>query len=106
MKIFSLKRFIPITISIAFILFLYVAVITEIKNMNRERLTKIEKLNEEHNRIEAKMVEIQKLTAEERIVRIAQDSLGLIRPKENLETIQVSKEQIKQIEKSVNEKYD
>lgn len=106
MKIFSLKSFISITVSIAVVLFLYVAVITEIKNMNRERLTKIEKLNEEHNRIEAKMVEIQKLTAEERIIKIAQDSLGLIRPKENLETIQVSKEQIKQIEKLVNEKYD
>ena len=106
MKIFSLKRFIPLTISIAVVLFLYVAVITEIKNMNRERLNKIEKLNEEQNRIEAKMVEIQKLTAEERIVKIAQDSLGLIRPKENLETLQVSKEQIKQIEKLVNEKYD
>ena len=106
MKIFSLKSFVPITISIAVALFIYVAVITEIKNMNKDRLNKIEKLNEEHNRVEAKMVEIQKLTAEDRIVKIAQDSLGLIRPKENLETIQVSKEQIKQIEKLVNEKYD
>ncbi len=106
MKIFSLKSFIPITVSIAVLLFLYVAVITEIKNMNKVRLNKIEKLNEEQNRIEAKMVEIQKLTAEDRIVKIAQDSLGLIRPKENLETIRVSKDQIQQIEKLVNEKYD
>ena len=106
MKIFSLKSFVPITVSIAVALFVYVAVVTEIKNMNKDRLNKIEKLNEEHNRVEAKMVEIQKLTAEDRIVKIARDSLGLIRPKENLETIQVSKEQIKEIEKLVNEKYD
>ena len=50
-------------------------------------------LNERLNRIEAKLVEIQKLTAEERIVKMAQDSLGLIRPEENLE-IPVSKDQI------------
>ncbi len=74
--------------------------------MSRDRLNKIEKLNEEQNRIEARMVEIQGLTAENRIVRIAKDSLGLVRPGENLETINVSKEQINQIENLVKEKYD
>lgn len=106
MKSFSLKKIIPITISVSFALFLYVAVLTEIKNMSRDRLNKIEKLKEEQNRIEARMVEIQGLTAENRIVRIAKDSLGLIRPDENLETINVSREQINQIEYLVKEKYD
>mgnify|MGYP001580923599 FL=1 len=63
-------------------------------------------LNERLNRIEAKLVEIQKLTAEERIVKMAQDSLGLIRPEENLEIIPVSKDQIVQMEKLLKVKYE
>ncbi|MEW6702501.1 MAG: hypothetical protein AB1298_07265 [Bacteroidota bacterium] len=102
----SLKNFILIVAATAFVLFTYVVVLTEIKRFNREKITKQETLNEKLNRIEMKMVEIQKLTAEDRIVKIAQDSLGLIRQVENLEIITVSKEQIKQIEKLINEKYD
>lgn len=106
MKFVSLKSFIMLTVAVAFLLFMYVAVITEIKNMNKDKINKIEKLNEKMNQVELENVEIQRLTAEERIVKIAQDSLGLIRPKENLEVLQVSKEQIEQIKKLVNEKYD
>ena len=95
-----------LTVAVAFMLFMYVAVITEIKNMNKDKINKIERLNEKLNQVELANVEIQRLTAEERIVKIAQDSLGLIRPKENLEALQVSKEQIDQIKKLVNEKYD
>ena len=95
-----------LTVAVAFMLFMYVAVITEIKNMNKDKINKIERLNEKLNQVELANVEIQRLTAEERIVKIAQDSLGLIRPKENLEVLQVSKEQIDQIKKLVNEKYD
>lgn len=106
MKFVSLKSFIMLTVAVAFMLFMYVAVITEIKNMNKDKINKIERLNEKLNQVELANVEIQRLTAEERIVKIAQDSLGLIRPKENLEVLQVSKEQIDQIKKLVNEKYD
>ncbi len=106
MKKSSLKSFIIIVLSIASILFIYVATLTEIKNLNKERLNKIETLNERQNRIESKMIEIQTLTAEERIVRIAIDTLNMVRPKDNLETIKVNKDQIKQLEKIVNEKYD
>ncbi len=106
MKFVSLKSFIMLTVAVAFLLFMYVAVITEIKNMNKDKINKIEKLNEKMNQVELENVEIQRLTAEERIVKIAKDSLGLIRPKENLEVLQVSKEQIEQIKKLVNEKYD
>lgn len=106
MKFVSLKSFIMITIAAASLLFIYVAVITEIKNMNKDKINKIEKLNDKLNQIELANVEVQRLTAEERIVKIAQDSLGLVRPEENFEVLQVSKDQIKQIEKFVNEKYD
>lgn len=106
MKGSSLKVFIVIIVSIAVTIFLYVATLNEIKNMNKERLNKSEILVEKLNRIEALNVEIQKLTAEDRIVKFAIDSLKMNRPKEILESIIVSKDQINQIEKILKEKYD
>jgi hypothetical protein len=83
-----------------------VASVTEIKRMNKEKIVKKELLNEKMNRLEAKIVDVQKLTSEERIVKFAQDSLGLIRPTENLDSIIISKDQADQIEKMLKEKYD
>lgn len=106
MKGSSLKIFIVVIIAAAVALFIYVASLTEIKNMNRERLNKNESLAEKKNRIQSLFVEIQKLSAEDRIVKFAIDSLGMQRPFENLESIIVSKEQINQVEKITNGKYD
>ncbi|TSA27647.1 MAG: hypothetical protein D4R68_05170 [Ignavibacteriales bacterium] len=102
----SLKSFIEIITAVAILLFTYVASVTEIKRMNRQKISKQDSLNVKLNLVEGKMVEIQKWTAEDRIVVYAQDSIGLIRPSDNLETISVSKDQIKQIEKLLNQKYD
>ncbi len=106
MKGSTLTRFIIVVISAALILLSYVMLLTEIKSMNKDKITKQESLNERINRIEMKMVEVQKLMSEDKIVRFAQDSLGLIRPTDNLETITVSKEQVNQILKAISEKYD
>lgn len=106
MKVSSLKSFIVIVVAVALLLFTYVVTLTEIKRINKEKIYKQQVLNERKNRIEAKVVEIQKLTSEDRIVKFAQDSLGMVRPNDNLDAIQVSKEQIKQIEKLVSDKYD
>lgn len=102
----SLKNFIVIITAVAILLFTYVATVTEIKRMNRLKISKQDSLNVRLNLVEGKMVEIQKWTAEDRIVVYAQDSIGLIRPSDNLETISVSKDQIKQVEKLLNQKYD
>lgn len=102
----SLKSFIVIITAVAILLFTYVASVTEIKRMNRQKISKQDSLNVKLNLVEGKMVEIQKWTAEDRIVVYAQDSIGLIRPSDNLETISVSKDQVKQIEKLLNQKYD
>ena len=79
---------------------------TEIKRFNKLKISQQEVLNERRNRIEAKIVEIQKLTSEERIVTFAQDSLNMKRPNDNLDQLNVSKDQINQIEKIVNDKYE
>lgn len=102
----SLKSFIIIITTVAILLFTYVATVTEIKRMNRLKISKQDSLNVKLNLAEGKMVEIQKWTAEDRVVVYAQDSIGLIRPSDNLETISVSKDQIKQVEKLLNQKYD
>ena len=94
----SLKGFIVIVSIVAILLFTYVASVTEIKRMNRLKISKQDSLNVKLNLAEGKMVEIQQWTAE--------DSIGLIRPSDNLETISVSKDQIKQVEKLLNQKYD
>jgi hypothetical protein len=83
-----------------------VVVRSEIKRNTREKIFKQDSLNVKLNRIEAKQVKIQELTSLDRIVRFAADSLGLIRPEKNLEIIQVSKNQIGQIEKILKEKYE
>lgn len=74
--------------------------------MNREKILKQEILTEKMNKVEMYSVEVQKLTSETRIVRLAQDSLSLVRPNKNIEIIQVSKNQILQVEKLLKEKYD
>ena len=102
----SIKNFIVLIVTAAVILFIYVASVTEIKRMNKEKIIKKDLLNEKMNRLEAKIVDFQKLTSEERIVKYAQDSLGLIRPTENLDSIIISKDQADQIEKMLKEKYD
>lgn len=106
MKTTSLKIFIVIIVLAALTVFIYVAIVNEIKNLNKEKLNKSEILISKQNRIEALNVEIQKLTSEDRIVKYAIDSLKMNRPKEILESIIVSKEQINQIEKLLKEKYD
>lgn len=106
MNFSKLTNFIVIVIAAALILFSYVVLLSEIKRMNRDKITKQEALNERINRVEMKMVDVQKLMSEDRIVRFAQDSLRFMRPVDNLETITISKEQVNQILKTINEKYD
>lgn len=106
MKTTSLRIFIVLIVLAALTVFIYVAIVNEIKNLNKEKLNKSEILISKQNRIESLNVEIQKLTSEDRIVKYAIDSLKMNRPKEILESIIVSKEQINQIKKLLKEKYD
>ena len=80
--------------------------ISEIKRLNREKVLKQEILTEKINKLEMYSVEVQKLTSESRIVKFAEDSLSLVRPNKNIEKIEVTKNQILQIEKLLKEKYD
>ena len=52
------------------------------------------------------MVEVQKLTAEDRIVEIAKDRLGMVRIKNSVENIYLSNLKINQIKRIVDSKYE
>ena len=56
----SLKNFIVVITAVAILLFTYVATVTEIKRMNRLKISKQDSLNVKLNLVEGKMVEIQK----------------------------------------------
>ncbi|MBM4170580.1 MAG: hypothetical protein FJ214_01765 [Ignavibacteria bacterium] len=106
MKGESLRNFIIIVIALAIIVFAYVATLNEIKNLNKDKLTKVEQLNALNNKIEANIVQVQKLTSEDRITKFAIDSLQMKKPTTNIEVVIVSRDQIKQLEKILQEKYD
>ncbi len=52
------------------------------------------------------MVEVQQLSSEDRIVKLAGDVSGLVRAGKEMEYITISKEQIKKIELIVKRKYE
>lgn len=87
-------------------LFLYVFIMTEIRSLNKEMAQIEDEISSLQNILEQKIVEVQKLSSEERIVKIAEEKLGLVREGKQLDNLFVSKNKIHQIEKIVNSKYD
>lgn len=100
-----LKNFISFFVFTVVVLFVYVILLTEIKSMVRTKVTKLEELNEKKNRIEMMQIEVQKLTAQERIIPIAQDTLGLDKPGLNIDSLTVDKKQLDYLINKINGKY-
>lgn len=100
-----LKNFISFFVFTVVVLFVYVILLTEIKSMVRTRVTKQDELNEKKNRIEMMQIEVQKLTAQERIIPIAQDTLGLDKPGLNIDSLTVDKKQLDYLINKINGKY-
>ncbi len=86
-------------------LFVYVILLTEIKSMVRTKITKQDELVEKKNKIEMNQIEIQKLTAGERIIPIAQDTLGLKRPGLDIDSLSFDKKQLDYLINKINGKY-
>lgn len=78
----------------------------EIKSFSRKIDEAGKVIKSKKDKIESLLVEVQKLSSEDRIVKIAQDSLGLIRSSEDFDKIAIEEYQLKQIEKIINSKYD
>jgi len=80
--------------------------ISQIKMMTKEEDLLIQRINETRDRIDDYLVKIQKLSSEERIVKIAREKLGLVKPLKPMEKIEINLSLINRIKKIVNEKYE
>jgi cell division protein FtsL len=100
-----LKNFITVFVFTVIVLFVYVILLTEIKSMVRARVTKQDELTEKKNKIEMMQIEVQKLTAQERIIPMAQDTLGLDKPGLNIDSLTVDKKQLDYLINKINGKY-
>lgn len=87
-------------------IFIYLFSVNEIKAMNKEKNSLVEKITERTNRLGSRIVEVQKLSSEIRIVKIAKEKLGLIRSTKKYEIIKIDNDQIDQVNRIVNSKYD
>lgn len=75
-----------------------------LKNQEQNLQTSLKVLNDKIERLIER--DLKSLQSEERIVRIATDSLGLVRSLQPFDEVVVDGNRIKQIEKIVNEEYD
>ncbi len=87
------------------LLFGYVFIIKQVKNLNAEKNNKLEILREKQNKLEEKKVAYQKLTSEDEIVGKAKEKFNLVRI-DHLDKVYINKNQIKNLEKLIQKKYD
>ena len=88
------------------IVFIHLILQTEIKFLYKEIDKREIELEVLQSKLETEMVEVQKLTAEDRIVEIAKDRLGMVRIKNSVENIYLSNLKINQIKRIVDSKYE
>lgn len=104
------KTFMPTLIYVLVIvtssLFVYVFTKSEVRKMLRNKDLLQEKLVEKHNQIEASLVEMQKLSTEERIVELAQAQLSMIKNIDKPKVIKISKEKLEEVQEIVRLEYE
>ncbi len=105
-KNISIKTIFPFVMIIAFALVSIVILRKEIKLIEKQIIDERKTLNAKNEIIKELDVEVQGLTSEERIVKYAEEKLGLVRSQTEMKTIYVDKKQIEQIEKIVNSIYE
>jgi cell division protein FtsL len=88
------------------VVFLLLILQTEIKFLYKEIDSKEKNLEVLQNIVEGKLVEVQKLSTEDRIVGIAKNKLGMVRIKNSVENIFISKLKVNQIKRIVDSKYE
>ncbi|MFH1197752.1 MAG: hypothetical protein V1720_18775 [bacterium] len=101
------KHVIIIIMYAAFIFSTFVYLRNDIKNLNLQKDSLQAVINSENDQIEILLSEdIQSLITEPRIVRIASDSLLMVRAAGEFGSLPVNKKQVEQIETIVNQKYE
>jgi cell division protein FtsL len=88
------------------VIFLFLFLQAEIKFLYKDIYQKEKTIEILQNKLEAKLVDVQKLSAEDRIVEIAKMKLGMVRINNVVENIFVSRLKIEQVKKIVVSKYE
>ena len=88
------------------VVFINLILKTEIKFFYKEIDQKEIELEILQSKLETELVEVQKLSAENRIVEIAKDRLGMVRINSSVENIYLSNLKINQIKRIVDSKYE
>lgn len=107
MKNIGFAKIIFFTIVIAVLFFIKVFVANEIQNLSRDKQNLADSLNAVNGKIKTLTFnEFQKLTAKERIVAYAQDSLKMVRADKPYKILNIDKNYLNQIKSIVNSKYE
>jgi len=88
------------------VVFLHLILQTEIKFLYKEIDRREIELEILQSKLETELVEVQKLTTEDRIVEIAKGRLGMVRINNSVENIYLNNLKINQIKRIVDSKYE
>ncbi|MBU0473998.1 MAG: cell division protein FtsL [Bacteroidetes bacterium] len=105
-KVSVSKLLIVIVFPLVTLIFGFLFLQTEIKFLYKEIYQKEKQLEIVQNQLETNLVEVQKLSAEGRIVEIAKMRLGMVRINNTVENIFVNQLRIEQIKNIVDSKYE
>lgn len=87
-------------------LFIYLFTLNEIRILSKSKDGLENLLSQKINDTEQLIVSVQRLSSEDRIVKIASDSLGLVRSNKVYEKLYIDENQIKRVERIVTSKYE
>lgn len=104
------KTFTPTLVYVLIIvissLFIYVFTKSEVRKMLRNKDLMQEKLIEKQNQIEATIVVKQRLSAEDRIVELAQTRLSMIKNIDIPKVIKINREKLEEVQELIRLKYE
>jgi cell division protein FtsL len=101
----TVKKFVYAIVVVLTVLFLQLWFTAKIRELGKKAEILNAKLAREQDVLASKLVELQKLSSEENIVKRA-EKLGLVRSPKPFEKIFVNENRIKRLEKLVNSKYE
>ena len=104
-KTFSVYFTVSVISAMAFI-FSYMLLLSENKALAKLKLERQNVLSQKQSDLNQVLVELQKLSSEDRIVSYAKEELGLVRQIKKIDVIPINKKQVIQINKLVKRKYE
>lgn len=104
-KGFSTYFAVTVVFALIFI-FSYMMLLAENKSLSKLKIEKQNLLSQKKSDLNDVLVELQKLSSEDRIVGYASENLDLVRQIKKIDVIPINKKQVIQINKLVKRKYE